>query len=229
VQCLECFKKYQKRKIAVTKKSLLMFYTLLSLLIFPAWVSAEIVQDQPVRLINFNDLLLPTSTVESFENSGQDEEFFEIFAGPVSEAHGLLLVDSAYGLETPSKLVKAKMKVLTCHVTSSTTDTTRTTFPWVSTEVRVAHIAFFEILNKNDFVKFKVILQGPEFSQPLVVETPTFGPQEPLNQWAISYNRTYSVPGLYKIKMTGIPKTNHISGRSSAECSFRVSAPQASE
>jgi hypothetical protein len=222
------FKKYQKRKIAVTKKSLLIFYALLSLLVFPVLVSAEIVQDQPVRLINFNDLLLPTSTVESFENSGQDEEPFEFFAGPVSGANDLS-IDSAYGLETPLKPAKAKMKVLTCHVTTSTTDTMKTIFPWVLTGARVAHIAYFEILNKSDLVKFKVTLQGPEFPRPLVVETLTFGPQEPLYQWGMGFWRTYSVPGLYKIKMTAIPATNHTSGRSSVECSFRVSAPQASE
>jgi hypothetical protein len=195
----------------------------------PVLVSAKIIQDQPVRLINFNDLSTSASSAESFESSGQGEEPFEFFAGPVSEANNILADSAAYGLETPSKPAKAKMKMLTCHVTTSTTDTMKTIFPWVSTGVRVAHVAHFEILNKSDFVKFKVTLQGPEFQKPLVVETLTFGPQEPLNQWGMGFWRTYSVPGLYKIKMTAIPATNHSSGRSSVECSFRVSAPQASE
>lgn len=212
----------------MTKKNLLIFYALLSLLVFPVLVSAEIIQDQPVRFINFNDHLLSASTGELLDSSSQDEEPFEFFVGPVSEANDLS-IDSVYGLEKPSKPAKAKMKVMTCHVTTSTTDTMKTIFPWVTTGVRVAHVAHFEIMNKSDFVKFKVTVQGPEFSRPLVVETVTFGPQEPLYRWGMGFWRAYSVPGIYKIKMTAIPATNHASGRSSVECSFRVSAPQASE
>ena len=212
----------------MAKKNLLKFYALLSLLVFPVLVSAGIVQDQPVRFVNFNDHLLSASTDELLDGSGQGEEPLEFFAGPVSEANDLP-IDSAYGLEKPSKLAKPKMKVLTCHVTSSTTDTMKTIFPWVSTGARVAHVAYFEVLNKSDFVKFKVTVQGPEFSRPLVVETVTFGPQEPLYQWGMGFWRTYSVPGIYKIRMTAIPATNNASGRSTVECSFRVTAPQTNE
>jgi hypothetical protein len=187
-------------------------------------VSAEIIKDQPVRLINFNAFSLSSSTSESIESSGQEEESLEFFAGPVSEANNQS-VNSAYRFEMPLKPAKPKMKVMTCHVTTNTTNTMKTIFPWVSAGIKVAHIAYFEILNKSDAVKFKATLQGPEFSQPLVIETLTFGPQEPLYQWGMGFWRTYSVPGLYKIKMTAIPETNRISGRSSIECSFRVSAP----
>jgi hypothetical protein len=217
--------KISKRKTDVTKKHFLIFYTLLSLLFIPAWVSAEVFQDQPVRLVNLNDLLTSTArnaaSVEPDESSDQAEEPFGIFAGPVSE--GYALSGAALGSEVPHK--PAKMKVLTCHVTTNTQDTMRTIFPWVETGIKVAHIAFFEIENKSDFVKFKITLQGPEFSKPLILETLTFGPQEPLHQWGIGFWKTYSVPGLYKIKMTAIPETNHASGRSSIECSFRVSEP----
>lgn len=211
--------------MAVTKKHFLIFYTLLSLLFVPAWVSAEVLQDQPVRLVNLNDLLTSTvmnsATTESDKGSDQAEEPFEIFAGPVSE--GYTLSNSMPGLDMPRK--SPKMKVLTCHVTTNAQDTMRTIFPWVVTGTKVAHIAFFEILNKGDFVKFKMTLQGPEFPTPLVLETLTFGPQEPLLQWGIGFWRKYSVPGIYKIKMTAIPDTNKASGRSSIECSFRVSEP----
>jgi hypothetical protein len=211
--------------MAVTKKRFLIFYTLLSLLFVPAWVSAEVLQDQPVRLVNLNDLLTSTvmnsATTESDESPDQAEEPFGIFAGPVSE--GYTLSNSMPGLNMPSK--SSKMKVLTCHVTTNTQDTMRTIFPRVVTGTKVAHIAFFEILNKGDFVKFKMTLQGPEFPTPLILETLTFGPQEPLHQWGIGFWKTYSVPGLYKIKMTAIPDTNKASGRSSIECSFRVSEP----
>lgn len=217
--------KISKRKTDVTKKHFLIFYTLFSLLLIPAWVSAEVLQDQPVRLVNLNDLLATTATStatsESVESLDQAEESFGIFAGPVSE--GYALSDSALGLEVPHK--PAKMKVLTCHVTTNSQDMMRTIFPWVTTGTKVAHIAFFEILNKGDFVKFKMTLQGPEFPTPLILETLTFGPQEPLHQWGIGFWKTYSVPGLYKIKMTAIPDTNKASGRSSIECSFRVSEP----
>jgi hypothetical protein len=216
-------KKVRKRKMPVTKKRFLIFYALLSLLVIPVCVSAEVLQDQPVRLVSLNDLLtsaaMNSATGESDESFDQDEEPFMIFAGPVSE--GYALSDAALGSEGPRK--PAKMKVLTCHVTTNTQDTMRTIFPWVATGKKVAHIAFFEILNKSDFVKFKITLQGPEFSKPLILETLTFGPQEPLLQWGIGFWRTYSVPGIYKIKMTAIPETNHTSGRSSIECSFRVS------
>jgi hypothetical protein len=209
----------------VIKKQFLIFYTLLSLLFIPAWVLAEVLQDQPVRLVNLNDLLTSTvmnsATTESDESSDQAEEPFEIFAGPVSE--GYTLSNSMPGLDMPRK--SSKMKVLTCHVTTNTQDMMRTIFPWVVTGTKVAHIAFFEILNKGDFVKFKMTLQGPEFPTPLVLETLTFGPQEPLLQWGIGFWRKYSVPGIYKIKMTAIPDTNKASGRSSIECSFRVSEP----
>jgi hypothetical protein len=211
--------------MAVIKKHFLIFYTLLSLLFVPAWVLAEVLQDQPVRLVNLNDLLTSTvmnsATTESDEGSDQTEEPFEIFAGPVSE--GYTLSNSMPGLDMPRK--SSKMKVLTCHVTTNTQDTMRTIFPWVVTGTKVAHIAFFEILNKGDFVKFKMTLKGPEFPTPLVLETLTFGPQEPLLQWGIGFWRKYSVPGIYKIKMTAIPDTNKASGRSSIECSFRVSEP----
>lgn len=213
-----------ERKISMINNCLIIFYVLLSLFAFPAMASAEIVKDRPVRLINFNAFSLSSSLSESFENSGQEEESLEFFAGPASEANDLS-VDSAYRLEMPLKPAKSKMKVMTCHVTTNTTNTMKTIFPWVSAGTRVAHIAYFEILNKSDAVKFKVTLQGPEFSQPLVIETLTFGPQEPLYQWGMGFWRTYSVPGLYKIKMTAIPETNRISGRSSIECSFRVSTP----
>jgi len=149
------------------------------------------------------------------------EDGFGVFASPMSDTHSLF--DSAYGTEEPRTKAKAKMKVLTCHVTTNTQDAMRTIFPWVSTGAKVAHIAFFEILNKSDFVKFKMTLQGPEFPTPLVLESVTFGPQDPLRQWGIGFWRTYSVPGLYKIKMTAIPESNGASGRSSVECSFRVS------
>lgn len=206
-----------------------MVSLLLSLLVCPLLVSAEVVRDQPVRLISFNDLLSSVSADESFVSSGLEEESLDFFAGPVSEASDLSSGSAAYGPEIPEKPSKAKMKVLSCHVTTSTTNTMKTIFPWVSTGVRVAHIAYFEILNKSDVVKFKVTVKGPEFSQPLVVETLTFGPQEPLYQWGMGFWRTYSVPGLYKIKMTAIPETNPTSGRSSVECSFRVSGPQVSK
>jgi hypothetical protein len=209
----------------VIKKHFLIFYTLLSLLFVPPWVSAEVLQDQPVRLVNLNDLLTSTAmnsaTAESDESADQAEEPFGIFAGPVSE--GYTLSSSMPGLDMPHK--SSKMKVLTCHVTTNTQDAMRTIFPWVVTGTKVAHIAFFEILNKGDFVKFKMTLQGPEFPTPLILETLTFGPQEPLHQWGIGFWKTYSVPGLYKIKMTAIPDTNKASGRSSIECSFRVSEP----
>jgi hypothetical protein len=162
-----------------------------------------------------------SATAEPDESLDQDDEPFQIFAGPVSE--GYALSDPVLGLEEPHE--SAKMKILTCHVTANNQNSMRTIFPWVVTGTKVAHIAFFEILNKSDFVKFKMTLQGPEFSTPLTLETLTFGPQEPLHQWGIGFWKTYSVPGLYKIKMTAIPETNKRSGRSSVECSFRVSEP----
>jgi len=217
-------KKLSERKITVMKKCLVVFYTLLCLMVFPVLVLATTVQDQPVRLINFNDHLLSASNSEQIESINQDDESFEFFAGPVSEADDLS-VDSAYKVAMPLNPAKAKMKVMTCHITSSATNTMKTIFHWVSTGERVAHIAYFEVLNKSDVVKFRVKLQGPEFPEPIVIDTLTFGPQEPLYQWGVGYWRTYTVPGLYKIKMTAIPQTNPKSGRSSVECSFRVSAP----
>ena len=207
------------------KKRFLIFYALLSLLLIPTWVSAKVLKDQPVRLVNLNDLLTSTTTneasVEPDEGMDYDDGLINIFAGPVSE--GDALSGASLGLEVPDK--PAKMKVLTCHVTTNNRDTMRTIFPWVATGTKVAHVAFFEIMNKADFVKFKMTLHGPEFPTPLILETLTFGPQEPLYQWGIGFWRTYSVPGLYKLKMTAIPDTNKASGRSSIECSFRVSEP----
>lgn len=195
---------------------------LMSLLGIPGWVYAEILQDQPVRYIDLNGLPTSAATSEFDESLDQGEEPFGIFAGPVSEGNAL----SAFAARLDVQHNKpAKMKVLTCHVTTSTTDTMRTIFPWVETGVKVAHIAYFEIENKSDFVKFKITLQGPEFSAPLVLETLTFGPQEPLHQWGIGFWKTYSIPGLYKIKMTAFPETNRAAGKSSIECSFRVSEP----
>ena len=212
------------------KTSLLLVLTLLILLVCPLWVFAQVVRDQPVQMINLNDLLTPDSADEILVSSALEDESLVFFAGPLSEVSDLSITGPAvYGSGTQVKSSKAKMKVLTCHVTTSTTNTMKTIFPWVSTGVKVAHIAYFEILNKSDAVKFKVRVQGPEFSQPLVVETLTFGPQEPLYQWGIGLWRSYSVPGIYKVKMTAIPQTNKMSGRSSIECSFRVSSSQTPE
>lgn len=210
------------------KKYLFIFSTVLSLSVFPVLVSAEIIKGQPVQLMNFNDFSFPDAPIESCESSGQEEESLEFFAGQVSELQDLS-IDSSYRSEAPLKQTKPKMKVMTCHVTTNTTNTMKTIFPWVSTGTKVAHIAYFEVLNKSDAVKFKVTINGPEFSEPLVIETLTFGPQEPLYQWGIGFWRTYSVPGLYKLRMTAIPETNRVSGRSSIECSFRVLASQTSE
>lgn len=209
--------------MAVTKKRFLMLCMLMGLVVIPVWVSAEVFQEQPLRYVNFNDFLTSDTTAESEESYEQAEEPLGVFAGPVSE--GYTLSGHAYGMEARHTKAKARMKVLTCHMTTNTQDTMRTIFPWVSTGTKVAHIAFFEILNKVDFVKFKMTLQGPEFSTPLVLETLTFGPQEPLRQWGIGFWKTYSVPGLYKVKMTAIPESNSSSGRSTVECSFRVSEP----
>jgi len=224
----DAVKKISKRKIAVIKKYLFIVSALLSLSVFPLQVSAEIIQDQPVQLIHFKDFSFPDAVTESHARSGHEEDSFEFFAGPVFETYDLS-IDSSYRVEAPLKQTKPKMKVMTCHVTSNTSNTMKTIFPWVSSGTKVAHIAYFEVLNKSDAVKFKVTIHGPEFTEPLVVKTLTFGPQEPLYQWGIGFWRTYSVPGLYKLRMTAIPETNRISGRSSIECSFRVLATQASE
>jgi hypothetical protein len=190
----------------------------------PLWVSAEVLRDQSVRMVNLSELLAPTAanttSAESDESGDFDDENIKIFAGPLSEMYALSGSADAFDVQHNKR---AKMKVLTCHVTTSTTDTMRTIFPWVETGIKVAHIAYFEIENKSDFVKFKITLQGPEFSTPFVLETLTFGPQEPLHQWGIGFWRTYSIPGLYKIKMTAFPETNKTAGKSSIECNFRVS------
>jgi len=226
MQYLRCFKKNQKRKMMVIKKYCSIFWVMLSLMFIPLWVSAEVLRDQPVRMVNVNELFASTvrnaTSAETDESLDFDDESIRIFAGPLSEVYASS--DSANAFDG-QHTKRAKMKVLTCHVTTSTTDTMRTIFPWVETGVKVAHIAYFEIENKSDFVKFKITLQGPEFSTPLVLETLTFGPQEPLHQWGIGFWRTYSVPGLYKIKMTAFPETNKGAGKSSIECNFRVSEP----
>lgn len=225
MQYLRCFKN-KKRKMTVIKKYCLMFWVMLSLMFIPLWVSAEVLRGQPVRMFSLSEPLAPVvwdaTSAETDEGLDFDDENIRIFAGPLSEVQALSESANAFDVQHAKR---AKMKVLTCHVTTSTTDTMRTIFPWVETGVKVAHIAYFEIENKSDFVKFKIKLQGPEFSAPLVLETLTFGPQEPLHQWGIGFWRTYSVPGLYKIKMTAFPETNKGTGKSSIECNFRVSEP----
>lgn len=210
--------------MTVIKKCCFIFWALLSLLVIPLGVSAEALRDQPVRLIDLSEFntsaATNTASAELDDSSDHDDGPFGIFAGPLSE--GYALSGSANGLDL-HRNKRAKMKVLTCHVTTNTTDTMRTIFPWVEAGVKVAHIAYFEIENKSDFVKFKITLKGPEFPAPLILETLTFGPQDPSHRWGIGFWRTYATPGLYKIKMTAFPETNKAAGKSSVECSFRVS------
>lgn len=219
-------KNVQARERAVRQKHFLVWCTVLYLLVIPMTLWAEIFDSRSVTLVDWKDGASAAETNPLFvahnDNSHEWEDLPEIFAGPVSGGNGV--ASSITGSEETTR--KAKMKVLTCHVTTNTQDTMRTIFPWVSAGTKVAHIAYFEILNKSDFVKFKITLQGPEFSVPLVLETLTFGPQEPLNQWGMGFWKTYTVPGIYTIKMTAIPETNRTSGRSSVACSFRVSEPQ---
>jgi len=221
----ELMQNNQKRNMTVIKKYSSMLLVAFSfVLFFPHWVSAESYRDQPVKMINLSDYVsaTPTNTVpDEFSESG-DEGNINFFAGPLSEGNAFAGATNAFD----SRQTKPpKMKVLTCHITTSTTDTMKTNFPWVETGVKVAHVAYFEIENRSDFVQFKITLQGPEFSTPLVLETLTFGPQEPMHRWGIGFWRTYSAPGLYKIKMTAYPETNRAGGKSSIECRFRVSEP----
>jgi len=196
------------------------------MLFLPPWVSADSVGDQPSEAYTLKDLLLSTGSTmvaagsdESFAEN--DTGFLDVVAGPVSDEY--MEPDTALESQTGHK--PARMKVLTCHVTTNVRDVMRTTYPWVPTETRIAHIAFFEIVNRSDFVKFKITLRGPEFSKPLVLKTLTFGPQDPSRQWGIGFWKQYSVPGLYRMKVTAIPETNSMHGRSSQECNFRVLAP----
>ena len=209
------------------KKYYVIFWLLLGLtLIPPSWVFAEVFRDQPVKMVNLSDFF-PSQTMNgqsavSNERFDDDDDGIGIFAGPLSERQ--VLTHSVHAFDSHQNK-PAKMKVLSCHITTSATDMMGTIQPWVEAGIKVAHIAHFEIENRSDLVKFKITLQGPEFSTPFVYETVTFGPQKPLQLWRIGYMRTYSVPGLYKIKMTAYPETNKTAGKSSAECSFRVSEP----
>lgn len=202
-----------------------MLLVVFSIVVFnPFCVSAEAYRDQPVKMVKLSDFI-PTSATnampDEFSESGDDENA-NFFAGPLAE--GTVFAGTSKVFDS-QRAKRSKMKVLTCHITTSTTDTMRTNFPWVETGTRVAHVAYFEIENRSDYVQFKITLQGPEFSTPLVLETLTFGPQDPMHRWGIGFWRTYSVPGLYKIKMTAYPETNRAGGKSSIECRFRVSEP----
>jgi hypothetical protein len=211
----------------VIKKYTFLSLIIVSLISIPPVASAEVFRDQPVVMVSLGDFLeaSETYTTPAIFNVGfdVDDEPNKIFAGPLTDGHAFAGTSKATGHQHGKP---AEMKVLTCHITTSTTDTMRTNFPWVETGIRVAHVAYFEIENKSDFVRFKIMLHGPEFSTPLVLETLTFGPQEPSHRWGIGFWKTYSVPGLYKIKMTAFPESNKAGGRSSIECSFRVSEPQ---
>jgi hypothetical protein len=217
-------KKYDRRKMTVIKKFIsLIFVVLCHVFFIPFWASAEVYQDQQVKMINPGDTISSTETnaSPSGNDEGLEDDGFNIVAGPLSEQ---TLADTFNSVDS-QRSKPAKMKVLTCHITTSTTDMMGAIYPWVETGVKIAHVAHFEIENRSDLVKFKIVVQGPEFSTPFVYETITFGPQKPLQLWRIGYMRTYSIPGLYKIKMTAYPATNKTAGRSSAECSFRVSEP----
>lgn len=221
----ELMQKNQKRNMTViTKYSSVLLIAFSFVLFIPLWVSAEAYRDQPVKMVNLSDFISASAAnamPDEFIESGDDENA-NFFAGPLSEGNAVAGATNAFDSQQAKR---SKMKVLTCHITTSTTDTMKTNFPWVETGVKVAHVAYFEIENRSDFVQFKITLQGPEFSTPLVLETLTFGPQEPMHRWGIGFWRTYSVPGLYKIKMTAYPETNRAGGKSSIECRFRVSEP----
>jgi hypothetical protein len=213
-----------KRNLTM-KKYYVISWMILGLMLPPLWASAEAFRDQPVKMVSWDELApqaINEQSAVSNEEVDDSDENMSVVAGPMSEKHALTGAASAFDSQHSKP---AKMKVLTCHITASTTNMMGTIYPWVETGVKVAHVAHFEIENKSDFVKFKITVQGPEFSTPLTHETITFGPQKPLQLWRIGYMRAYTVPGLYKIKMTAYPETNKTAGKSSAECSFRVSEP----
>lgn len=56
------------------KTSLLLVLTLLILLVCPLWVFAQVVRDQPVQMINLNDLLTPDSADEILVSSALEDE-----------------------------------------------------------------------------------------------------------------------------------------------------------
>jgi hypothetical protein len=126
---------------------------------------------------------------------------------------------------------KAKVKVLTCHVTNPPL-VFYDTFPWIAIGESMAHYVLYEVLNVSDEINIKFTITGPQWATPYKFKTDWMGPASPGKYYVEWIPGTlgdgsdfYTTPGYYKITVKGIPKTNTLSGTSTATSQFHVEVP----
>ena len=155
---------------------------------------------------------------------------FEIGEGRLVYEEGAVRVFALTGQEggTESALAaaKAKVRILTCHVTD-TPEENYVTWPWIEVGEPMIHVVFYEVTGKSDYVRLIFTLTGPEFPDPLVVKTEWMGPLEPGSYASeLTYETGYTTEGFHKMTVKGVPQGNKLYGTSTGSTVFHVIPPE---
>jgi hypothetical protein len=148
-----------------------------------------------------------------------DDGAVRVFALPGPEGSAESSAQAAVG----PAAVKAKVKILTCHVTD-TPDTNYVTWPWIAVGASMIHVVFFEITGKSDYVRLTYTLTGPEFPETVVVKTDWMGPLDPGLHYSseLTYGTGYTTEGFHKMTVKGIPQGNKLYGTSTDSTVFHI-------
>ena len=154
-----------------------------------------------------------------------DDGAVRVFALPGPEGSA-----ESYGqAEVGPAAAKAKVKILTCHVTNSATVTPWDSYPWIKIGESMAHYAWLEVLGVSDEINIVFTVTGPQFRKPYVHKTDWMGPVAP-GEYYIEWRPGtvgdgtdfYTTEGYYKLTVKGIPKGNKLNGVSSDTSWFHI-------
>jgi hypothetical protein len=153
-----------------------------------------------------------------------DDGAVRVFALPEPEGYA-----ESYGqAEVGPAAAKAKVKIMTCHVTNPPIFF-YDTFPWIKIGEQMAHYVLYEVLGVADEINVIFTVAGPQWSKPFVYKTNWMGPVDPGKYYVEWIPGTigdgtdfYTTEGYYKMTVKAIPKGNKLKGATSATSQFHI-------
>jgi hypothetical protein len=153
-----------------------------------------------------------------------DDGAVRVFALPKPEGYA-----ESYGqAEVGPTAAKAKVKILTCHVTIDPLEPWHSS-PWIKIGEPMAHYAWLEVVGVSDEINIVFTVTGPQWSKPYVYKTDWMGPAAPGEYYMEWIPGTvgdgtdfYTTEGYYKLTVKGIPKGNKLKGASSDTSQFHI-------
>ena len=170
---------------------------------------------------------IPSKAVSFDKSAGRlvyDDGVGKVFALPDGSAE-------PYGqAEVEPAAAKAKVKILSCHVTNPPI-AWYFTFPWINIGESMAHFVLYEINKASDKVQLIFTITGPQFNTPYVYKTDWLGPSDPGKyyfQWTPGTaggdgSDFYTTEGYYTMTVKGRPEGNKLNGASSGKTQFHIS------